>query len=154
MNIEIKSFEPQIAAAIKKTSISMGDFPGVLDDMSAKLMKHLSDNGKTMIGAPYLAYMNMSEDYSSFDIEWGFPVAEPIPETDEIYMSQTFGGKAITAIHKGKYNEVEATYNKVMEYQKENSLESTGVWYDYYLNDPDTVAESELLTQVLFPIKE
>jgi effector-binding domain-containing protein len=40
-----------------------------------------------------------------------------------------------------------------MDYAKENSLESTGIYYDYYLNDPNDTPESELLTQVVYPIK-
>jgi len=29
----------------------------------------------------------------------------------------------------------------------------TGIYYDYYLNNPADTTESELLTQVVFPIK-
>ena len=105
-----------------------------------------------MAGAPYLAYMNASADFSQFDIEWGFPVSEPLPVSGEFYMSQTYEGKAIVATHKGSYNDIEKVYGAIMEYAKENSLGSTGVYYDYYLNNPATTPESELLTQVVFPI--
>jgi effector-binding domain-containing protein len=40
-----------------------------------------------------------------------------------------------------------------MDYVKENSFELTGVYYDYYINNPADTPESELLTQVLFPVK-
>lgn len=40
--------------------------------------------------------------------------------------------------------------NATLSYIK---LESTGTYYDYYLNDPDETPESELLTKVVFPIK-
>ena len=68
-------------------------------------------------------------------------------------MSKTCEGRAITATHKGPYKDIEATYIALMGYMAENKLESTGVYYDYYLNDPANVPESELLTQVVFPVK-
>jgi len=39
-----------------------------------------------------------------------------------------------------------------MDYAKENSLELKGVYYDYYLNNPAEVPESELLTRLVFAI--
>lgn len=153
MKIEVTNQKPQIALAIKRTAVTMDNLHEIIDEMSARLMSCLVEQGKEMAGAPYLAYMNASDDFSQFDIEWGFPVAEPVPVSGEFYMSQTYEGKAITATHKGPYNDLETTYCAVMDYAKENSLESTGIYYDYYLNDPDETPESELLTLVIFPVK-
>jgi len=153
MKIEVTDQNPQIAVAIKKTAVNMDNLHEAIDEICARLLAYLSEQGTEMSGAPYLAYMNANDDFSQFDIEWGFPVAEPVPVSGEFYMSQTHEGKAITATHKGSYNDLETTYYAIMDYAKENSLESTGIYYDYYLNDPDETPESELLTQVLFPIK-
>jgi effector-binding domain-containing protein len=68
-------------------------------------------------------------------------------------MSKNCEGKAICAMHKGAYKDIEAVYIPMMEYLVKNSLESTGVYYDYYINDPADTPESELLTKVVFPIK-
>jgi effector-binding domain-containing protein len=81
------------------------------------------------------------------------PVSEPLPEQGEFYMSKTCEGKAVTAMHKGAYKDIEKTYAPMMQYLAENKLESTGVYYDYYLNNPADTPESELLTKVVFPIK-
>ena len=153
MDIKVINQQPQIAVAIKRTAVSMDSLHQVIDEVCTKLLKHLAQLGKEMSGAPYLAYMNANDDFSKFDIEWGFPVDEPIPVSGEITMSRTYEGKAITATHKGPYGEIEKTYNALMEYAKENSLESTGVFYDYYLNNPNATPESELLTQVVFAIR-
>ena len=55
--------------------------------------------------------------------------------------------------YKGAYKDIEIAYTALMAYMAENRLESTGVYYDYYLNNPADTPESELLTQVVFPIK-
>ena len=153
MNIEVTNQKPQIAVAIKRTAVSMGNLHQVIDEVCTKLLAYLAEQNKKMSGAPYLAYMNGNDDFSQFDIEWGFPVSEPVAVSGEFYMSQTYEGKAITATHKGSYNDLEKTYSAMMHYAKENALESTGIYYDCYLSDPDKTPESELLTQVIFPIK-
>jgi len=153
MKIEVTNRQPQIAVAIKKTAISMEQIAEVTTGGYAKLMEYLAEQGKQIAGAPYLAYMNGNEDFSKFDIELGIPVSEAIPVQGEFYMSQTYEGKAISATHKGAYKDVEAAYVALMGYMAENKLESTGVYYDYYLNDPADTPESELLTMVVFPIK-
>ncbi|MCL2753052.1 MAG: GyrI-like domain-containing protein [Defluviitaleaceae bacterium] len=153
MKIEITNLKPQIAVAMKETSLNMESVHEAIGEMAAKLMAYLAEQGKDMAGAPYLAYFNATEDFSTFDIEWGFPISEPVPNSGEIFMSQTCEGKAITAMHKGSYSGLGATYSAIMDYAKENSLNCTGVVYDYYLNNPDETPESELLTQVIFSIK-
>jgi effector-binding domain-containing protein len=104
-------------------------------------------------GAPYLAYTNGNADFTQFDVELGIPISEEIAVYGEFFMSKTCEGKAITATHKGAYKDVEVAYTTLMEYMAENKLESTGVYYDYYINNPADTPESELLTQVVFPIK-
>ncbi|MCL2679126.1 MAG: GyrI-like domain-containing protein [Dehalococcoidia bacterium] len=153
MNIAVTNLKPQIAVAMKKTAVSMEQIADVTTQGYAKLMEHLAEQGKQIAGAPYLAYMNGNEDFSKFDIELGIPVSEPVPVQGEFYMSQTYDGKAITTTYKGAYKEIEVAYVALMDYAKENALEMTGVYYDYYISNPADTPESELLTQVVFPIK-
>ena len=87
-----------------------------------------------------------------FDIELGVPVFEPLPEKNEFYMSKICESKAITATHKGAYKDIEKTYAPMMQYLSDNKLQSTGVYYDYYLNNPADTPEIDLLTKVIFPI--
>lgn len=153
MKIEVTNLEPEIAVAIKRTAVSMDKLVEVIDEANSKLMKCLAEQGKQLTGAPYCAYLNANEDCSQFDVEWGFPVGEPLSVQGELYMSRTCGGKVITTTHKGAYKDLEAAYTALMEYAKENSLELTDACYDYYLNDPTNTPESELLTKVIFPVK-
>ena len=125
----------------------------VMSNGYQKLWAYVAQCGKQMAGVPYCKYTNPSEDFMTFDIELGIPVSEPLPEEDGIYMSTTCAGKAIAAMHKGSYKDIEKTYAPMMQYLAENNLQSTGVYYDYYLNNPADTPESDLLTKVIFPIK-
>ena len=153
MNIETINKEAEIALAIKKEAVRFDNMGGVMSEVYQKLWVYLAQQGKQMAGAPYCKYTNGSEDFMQWDIELGIPVSEPLPEQGEIYMSKTCEGKAICATHKGAYKDIEKTYAPMMEYLAANNLESTGVYYDYYLNNPADTPESELLTKVVFPIK-
>ena len=152
MKVELTNQEPQIAVAIKKTAVSMEQISEITTEGFTRLMGYLTEKGKQIAGAPYLAYMNGNEDFTQFDIELGIPVNETVPVQDDYYMSKSCQGKAITTMYKGAYKDIEVAYVALMDYAKDNALELTGVYYDYYISDPAETPESELLTQVVFPI--
>ena len=153
MSIEAIDKEAEIAVAVKHMAVDFTNIGPFMSEGYQKLYDYAIQCGKQVTGAPYCKYTNPSEDYMRFDIELGFPVGEPLPEKDDIFMSKTCEGKAITAMHKGAYKDIEETYAPMMQYLTENNLESTGVYYDYYLNDPAVTPESELLTKVVFMLK-
>lgn len=153
MKIEVTNLIPQIAVASKRTAVTMDNIHQAINEMSRGLLAFLSQQGKEMCGPPYLKYMNMKPDCPEFDIEWGCPVTEPVPVSGEFYMTKTHEGKAIIATHKGPYSTLEKAYAAIVDYEKENSLENTGIYYDIYLNDPGKTPENELLTQVVSPIR-
>ncbi len=153
MKIETINKESEIATAVKYDAVDFTNMGGVMDEGYGRLMAHLAKCGKEMAGVPYCKYYNGSKDNMVFDIELGLPVSEYLPEGDGIYMTKTCTGKAITATHKGSYKDIEKTYAPMMQYLADNNIESTGIYYDYYVNDPDTTEESELLTKIIFPLK-
>jgi len=152
MRIEVASFKPEIAVAIKVMAMNMDNMVEAMDKGYSKLMAYIAEQGKEIAGPPYCCYTNANEDYSQFDMEFGIPVSEAVPANDEFFMSQTYEGKAVTGIHKGPYKEIETAYTALMDYVKENSLELTGVYYDYYISNPADTPETELLTQLVFAI--
>lgn len=153
MNIQVTNQKPQIAVAIKRTALGMDEIVEAMETDYAKLMIYIAQQGKQIAGAPYCFYTNASEDYTTFDIELGIPVGEAVPASGEIFMSQTYEGKALVGTHKGSYKTLETTYLALMDYAKENSIGISNDCYDYYLSNPADTPENELLTQVVFLIK-
>ena len=153
MNIEVTNLKSQIAVAIKKENTSMAEISVVATEGLQKVFGFLAEQGVEIADAPYLAYSNSNEDFTQFDVEIGIPVAGEVAVSGEFIMSKTCEGKVITAMHKGAYKDVDAVYGALMCYMAENNMESTGIYYDYYISDPADTPESELLTQVVFPIK-
>jgi effector-binding domain-containing protein len=153
MNIEVINKVSEIAIAIKFEAVEFTKMAQVMTEGYPKLFAYVVKCGKQIAGTPYCKYTNGSENFMKWDIELGVPVSEHLPEQDKMCMSKTCAGKAITAIHKGAYKDIEKTYAPMMQYLAENKLESTGTYYDYYLSNPADTPESELLTKVVFPIK-
>jgi len=125
----------------------------LIDEGYGMLSSYLAEISKQMAGPPYIGYFNCTDDFSEFDMEMGFPVAEELPVKDGIYMSNTYEGKVVTGTYKGSYSELEQAYGEISKYLEENKLESAGVYYDHYLNDPSDTVEDELLTKIVFVIK-
>ena len=153
MNIEITEQKSQISVALKKEHATMDEISVIATEGLMKIFAFLAEQGAEMAGAPYLAYSNSNADYTQFDVELGIPVGAEVAVAGEFFMSKSCEGKAVSATYKGPYKGVEAAYIALMEYMAANKLEPTGVYYDYYLNSPADTPESELLTEVVFPIK-
>lgn len=154
MNIEVSDQTAELTLAFKEHT-TMDNMVTVMHKGLNAVYDHLKEIGTQPAGAPYAAYINVneSEDFADFDLEVGFPVADEVSVKDGLFMSTTHQGKAVTAMHKGSYTTLEETYMAVMNYIGENSLEPTGTYYDYYLNDPSVTPEDELLTKVVIPVK-
>jgi effector-binding domain-containing protein len=153
MKIDVTDQKSQIAVAIKKENATMAEISMLASEGLQKVFGFLAQQGVEIAGAPYLAYTNGNADFTQFDVELGIPIREEIVVSGEFFISKTCEGKAITAMHKGAYKDVEIAYTALMKYMTENKLESTGIYYDYYLNNPADTPENDLLTQVVFPIK-
>lgn len=146
--LEEKSAQPTIAV---RTRTAVQNLPPVLGKAFDDIMNYLTEIGVPPAGAPYVGYFNM--DMQDMDIEIGFPVAHAPAGRDHIQASEIPAGKQVSCLHTGPYHTVESAYNAMMEWVPANGYTATGVSYEFYLNDPETTPENELLTKIVFPLK-
>jgi len=93
-----------------------------------------------------------ADEAGNADIEVCVPIAERIPETDEIKCYELSGGKMAGVIHKGPYETSGSVYERLFAWLLENGLELNGPIREAYLNDPREVAPEEILTIIYAPI--
>jgi effector-binding domain-containing protein len=62
------------------------------------------------------------------------------------------GMQALCALHKGPYPLVGEAYERITAYAAAHGMKLCGPPRELYLNDPAEVPESELLTEVQFPL--
>ena len=134
-----------------RTRSSVQDLPQTLAEAYEKIMTHMSELGENSVGAPYVAYYNM--DMQDLDIEIGFPVAVELTSKGEVQASSIPARTAAACIHIGSYSAIEPAYTALGSWIKENGYESTGISYEYYLNDPSVTPPEQLQTRILFPLK-
>jgi effector-binding domain-containing protein len=147
---EIKELPVQPVLSIRAKS-AVQELPQVLGASLGVIAQHLGSLGETPAGAPFVAYYNM--DMQNLDIEVGVPVACPLAGQGNIQPSQIFGGKFATCLFVGPYSDVGPAYDALTQFVKDKGFEASGVAYEFYLNDPQTVQPAELQTQIYFPLK-
>lgn len=86
------------------------------------------------------------------DIEICIPIAERIPETDEIKCYELPGGEMAKIIHKGPYEDCGPVYERLFAWIEKNGKMLSGPIREAYLNDPREVGPEEILTVIYAPI--
>jgi len=149
-NIELKEQNLQPMLFIKvKTSVE--GLQKIIGESYMKIMAYLTELGQQPSFAPFAAYYNL--DMQNLEVELGFPVAKQLPGKSEILAGQIPPGRMISCVYKGAYAGMEKLYTEMFQWIAENGYEFVGVVYEYYLNSPMEVPESELLTRIDLPIK-
>jgi effector-binding domain-containing protein len=72
------------------------------------IAQYLGEQGEQPIGPPFAAYYNM--DMDNLDVEFGFPVARPLPGQTEIKAGEIAGGQVATCLYTDPYSEIEPAY--------------------------------------------
>ena len=134
-----------------RTRTPVGNLPQELGKAYGAIIQYLNEIGEQPSGPAFAAYYNM--DMENLDVEMGFPVAKPLAGEGEIKAGEIPAGKQVSYVHKGPYNQIEPVYTAMMRWIEDNGQTPTGVSYEFYYNSPLEVAESELLTKVVFPLK-
>ena len=104
-----------------------------------------------------IIFLCHDEEYkeTDADIEIAIPVSGRISVEDPKIEIRTLPAiRAVSVIYRGPYQGVEAGYNRVFSFARENDLEPFGPSRELYFNDPAEVPEEELMTEVLIRVRE
>jgi effector-binding domain-containing protein len=134
-----------------RTRSAVQNLPQVLGQAWGAIMQYAEPLGFQPCGAPFVAYHNMN--MQDLDIEVGFPFAQKLAGHGNIHAGAIAGGKAVTCVHIGPYDQVGGAYEALQKWVGTHSYVPTGVAYEFYLNDPQTTPPAELQTQVVFPLQ-
>jgi effector-binding domain-containing protein len=149
-NCEIKELPAQPALSIR-ARCAVQELPQLLGVSFGAIAEHLGGMGENPAGAPFVIYYNM--DMQNLDVEIGFTVSRSLSEQGNIQAGKIFGGKFATCIYVGSYDGAAPAYEALTKFVADKGFEPTGVAYEFYLNDPQTVQPAELQTQIYFPLK-
>ena len=153
VKIEAKMAEEMRAACL----FHKGAVAAIGDDMGrllGELMEWVMKGGVQMAGPPFAVYYSSPEDMARGEMQFevGIPFIGKAQGEDNIQIRTFPAQNVLSAIHKGPYSQIAPVYAALMEYATKNEYEVTGAPMELYLTNPMEVAESELLTEVRFPV--
>ncbi|BDZ70465.1 AraC family transcriptional regulator [Methanobacterium petrolearium] len=149
MKIEIKKIlQYQVAFIPMKGSYEQ--IPETLGKVVGWLMVKNVEIQMPVYGAYYNSPMEVSED----ELEWevGAAFIGELEAEEDIEIKIVPQHKAVSTVFKGPYGDAASVYMDLIQYAAKEGYEIAGPILESYLNSPDEVPESELLTEVQFPV--
>lgn len=149
MEIEIKTI-PQHQVAYIHQKGSYTKIPETLGKVVGWLMAQNVVIQMPIYGLYYNSPMEVPEE--ELDWEVGAAFVGELEGSGDIQVKTVPEHEAVSTIFKGPYGEAASVYMALIEYAAENGYQMAGPVLESYLNSPDEVSESELLTEVRFPV--
>jgi DNA-binding transcriptional MerR regulator len=145
--VEEKTLEPMLIAGIR--------FKGRYDDCGDKFKQLGKHFGRFIAGPPLNLYYDEGYKEEDADIETCFPVRET-KEVEGISVRELPGGKCVSLIHKGSYDDFGITYQKIGTYIKAKGHRVTGPCREIYLKGPGMIFKgnpNNYLTEIQFMVE-
>ncbi|BAT58743.1 bacterial transcription activator, effector binding domain [Variibacter gotjawalensis] len=124
-----------------------------LIDSFKTLNDFLKRESLTAAGSPLTIYT--STDDTGFQFQAAIPIekAPANPPKGDIEIGQAPSGKMLKFIHRGSYDNMDATYEAITNFLDTKQLEAQDTFVEEYVTDPLTTAEDQLVISVLVPVK-
>ncbi|MBE0528495.1 MAG: GyrI-like domain-containing protein [Thermoleophilia bacterium] len=151
MDYEISEME--LAPQLALTHRVLVTMPTIAEKIGAGfgvLMEHAAKTGVQWAGPPFILYPEDCDD--AFEIVICMPVVPGAAGGQGVELEEIPGGRVATTTHVGPYREVGKAYTAMQKWMTDNGCRPAGKAREIYLNDPGEVPESELLTEVDWPI--
>ena len=150
MEIGIIEVRPQMVLGMRKK----GKYEEIRM-MLPEVWQFAVEGGIQIEGPPIFVFHEMTDEAAkkadaegNADIEVAVPVSGKVEVTGEIECYELPGGKMAKIIHKGPYQELGFTYEKLLAWIEQGGKRLVGRAREVYLNDPRIVPPEELLTEM------
>jgi len=151
MDIQEKMVEEKMVAYIP----AKGPFDQLMD-LFGDLMGWVMSKNLQIIGPPFGIYYNspMEVPLEELMFEVGVPIMGEAQEEGKVKIKKIPEQMVLFTMHYGPYNEVSEVYMALADYAEKNGYEIIGAPMEIYMNNPAEVSESELLTEIQFPVSK
>lgn len=150
----IKDVPPQRIVGKKGTGSYGETISRLMPGLCSQIFSEENQRNGLKVTGPFMTLYHDCE-YREKDatIECVAPITGRIVLSDpEMEVRSLPGGKVLSLIHKGSYNKLHEAWSRIGAYAEEREFVPNGPHREVYLNDPNTVSEEELLTELQIPV--
>jgi effector-binding domain-containing protein len=150
LELEIVEAEPLTILYIESAS---SQEPGDIAVSLAEAYREISDfialNQLEMSAQPMAISRAWNESGYSFDAAIPVSSANVEPEGN-VRIGLSPAGRALRVIHRGAYDQMMPTYEKISAYMGAHGIQDAGVSWEHYISDPGNTRTDELITHIYF----
>jgi effector-binding domain-containing protein len=151
--IEKGRIAPMFALVIDSNG-TMEEMSRQMSDLYGKLIVEMERQGLQMTGAPFCHYLTFDQSSGISEYLIGIPVSGKGKDAGDIKSVSYRPMEVIQAIHRGLYDDLQTSYNKLMDYIALNQLMITGETFEFYLTDPSQEPDiTQWQTLIAFPLR-
>ncbi len=101
-------------------------------------------------GPALVIYSEIDNDNLSVQFKTGVPIGEmpKNPPKGDIAVGETPTGKALKFVHRGSYDSILDTYDRINDYMGTRDVEATGTLIEEFVTDPLTTPEDQLVINI------
>lgn len=148
---EITQRNPQSIVAVRRVC-KQAAIGSAIQEVFGILGPKFASGELPMAGPPFARYLAFSPE--RVEMEVGAPVAKPLASQGQIVAGELPGGRAVTYLHVGPYEELHAAWRKVEAWIKEQGLAGAGAPWESYLTDPSKEPDTaKYQTLIVWPVK-
>lgn len=122
-----------------------------LGHVLATTAQAIQSAGMEPAGPPTAIYRG--GDAGGFDVSAGYPVRGAVTPPPGLEVTHLPAGPAVTAVHRGPYDRIDATYETVSAWMRARNLTPGGtIWEEYLTGPSDDPDPAAWRTRLVFPI--
>ncbi|HZL64539.1 MAG TPA: GyrI-like domain-containing protein [Thermoleophilia bacterium] len=108
--------------------------------------------GVTYAGPPFVQYPERFDEGTEGEIVVCMPVAPGATGAERVALEEIPATRVASTMHVGPYHDISPAYEALMAAMTAEGLGPGGPPREIYLNDPGTVPEHALLTEIDWPV--
>ncbi|HKY90803.1 MAG TPA: SRPBCC family protein [Nevskiaceae bacterium] len=155
-DVQVEDMKPiAIASVAGTTTTEPADIGKSLGEAYAKITAAMTANGLKQAQAPLAITRKWAPKEKVYEYVAGIPVDKAdaaLPDGD-VKMSATPSGLTLKVKHVGPYDQLTATYDKLMAWEQIAGFKDNGGPWEQYVSDPGSTPAAELVTLVHLPVK-
>jgi len=151
-NVQFKDLPAQLVLAVRER-VSMKTVTERLGAAFGEILACGQATGATYTGPPFVVYAEHFDESAEGAILVCMPVAPGAAVTGRVSLEELPAARMASTMHVGPYSGISPAYEALMGAMTAAGLHPGGPPREVYLNDPSTVPEDALVTEIDWPVE-